>query len=354
MLLVGTSPPGANGLQTSREDDTSAGSKPAPVLMVDYIVAKVNDEIITRRDLEKALSRVADETGGDEFSFSQVVAESPQRILRLFDAVASGGGAENSELSAMRATLQALIDRTLLRQVASRQLGASRLDSIRAAVDRYYLRRQKGTPAGDAEVTAGTIGAEMDRRIFEALLRKNVSIDRDAVTPSTIRAYYYDNLDAFRIPAKVTFRHLLIRPDETPSDKGARAWARVLRAKLLAGADFSEVTRKHSHGPRAAEGGLWQHVDPKTWRLELAAWLTESPLGEVSDVVESEIGLHIVQVLERAGSRTRSFDEVQASIKNNLYWRLADDAIESWLAEIAQDAYVWSLLDLHGVTLLDR
>jgi parvulin-like peptidyl-prolyl isomerase len=191
----------------------------------------------------------------------------------------------------------------------------------------------------------------MDRRIFEALLRKNVSLDRDAVTPSAVRAYYDDHLDAFRVPARVTFRHLLIRPNETPGKKEARAWAKELRARLLAGADFSELAREHSHGPRAAQGGHWQEVDPSTWRSELTGCLIELPVGRVSDIIESEIGLHIVQVLAREGSRIRSFNEVQVGIEDHLYWRLADDAIGSWLAEIAREAYVWSLLDLPGATL---
>ena len=135
-------------------------------------------------------------------------------------------------------------------------------------------------------------------------------------------------------------------------EAGTRAEA--LRGELLAGADFDLLARQHSDGPHATEGGHWMEVDPSTWRSELTGCLIESPVGRVSDIVESEIGLHIVQVLERNGFRIRSFDEVQASIKDHLYWRLADDAIGSWLAKIAQEAYVWSLFELHGATLHDN
>ncbi len=316
--------------------------------VADYIVAKVNDEIITRRDVEEALTS---HLPGFTPAQRQQGQDTARHVLAMLDALAEGQTIASEELLGVQIVLQDLVDRTLFRQVASHQLGEGYIDSVRAAVQRYFRRTQKPQDLDHPESIKRQTRVEMDRRIFEALLSRNISVGRHVIRPAEIRVFFDSHLDDFRQPASVSFRHIMIRAEATGPRQDEFDRMLALRDRLVGGADFARLAREHSDGPRAGGGGLWSDIDPTVLLPEMENQLTALPLGRISEVFKTRQGCHVVQVLKRRDGGLRDFSDVQSDIQDYLYMKLLDGAIRDWLKEKSEEAYVWTLLDLHGVVL---
>jgi len=210
--------------------------------------------------------------------------------------------------------------------------------------DRYHfdrdtvdLRFARLRPADDASASPPT-DAELQQWIDEHpdsyRTRPRVRVRYVAYTaadfaalaePSAeqVKSYYDEHThDRFAVPEQIRARHILVKVP-SDADETARAEARKkatdLLAKLHAGGDFAALAKKHSDDPgSAALGG-----DLGTFSrgrmvpsFEAAAFALEP--GQLSDVVESPFGLHIIKVEEKRPAGVRPFDEVREEIVKTL------------------------------------
>lgn len=132
--------------------------------------------------------------------------------------------------------------------------------------------------------------------------------------------YYRENREVFD---KVTVRasHIVLRvpPGASEAEKGPiRARLRELRKQLQAdpSCDFAALARKHSHGPHAASGGDVGYF-PRKWvfdeQFSRAAF--SLPVGQVSDVVETEYGLHLIKVTDRRAGEPRDLARAREEVR---------------------------------------
>ena len=343
VLSASTSYAQVGGSSTDGADSRRRRPQRADVFLADFIVAKLNDEIITRHDVEAALTPAAGSDSPEEIELRSGLAV---QVLEACEALAAGDAVPLGELERVRATLQLLVDRVLLRQIAGRELGERYLENVRAAVERYLQRRTVNLQPESAETPLDASDSEMDRRIFEALLARSINVGREQVRPSAIRRFYSSHLDDFREPARVSFSHIMIRAVDGASEADALARAHALHAQLAAGADFERLAGEHSDGPRARNGGNWEATDPSMLTSELAGQLRESPVGKLSAVFATDRGYHIVRVLSRQEEALREFVDAQADIQDYLYMQFLDRAIDAWLNKERDEAFVWALPEL--------
>lgn len=138
-----------------------------------------------------------------------------------------------------------------------------------------------------------------------------------------IQAYYDAHThDRFMLPEQVRARHILIKlePDATESRREeARKRAEDLLARIKAGADFAALAKKHSDdtasAPLGGDLGLFgrgRMVAP----FESAAFALE--VGQVSEIVESPFGFHLIKLEEKRAATTRPLDEVREEIVKTL------------------------------------
>jgi peptidyl-prolyl cis-trans isomerase D len=139
------------------------------------------------------------------------------------------------------------------------------------------------------------------------------------VTPADaeVQAYYDAHLDDYKKPEEVRARHILFKlgPDATDAQKAeARKKAEDVLAKVKGGGDFAELAKQNSDDSTAAAGGdlglFGRGV--MTPAFETAAFALEP--GQTSEIVETPFGLHIVKVEEKLPERQEPLDAVKASI----------------------------------------
>jgi parvulin-like peptidyl-prolyl isomerase len=110
--------------------------------------------------------------------------------------------------------------------------------------------------------------------------------------------------------------------------------------KLRAGGDFATLARQYSDGPSADQSGLLG-----TFRAgELLPGFEEAAAklkpGEISDIVRTRIGFHIIRVESRKDGGHQSFEAVREEIKSELLQTKTEQKYQEWLESLRQSAYV--------------
>lgn len=134
-------------------------------------------------------------------------------------------------------------------------------------------------------------------------------------------------------------RHILIKTNEIVSDADARNRLRLLRERIVNGADFAELARLHSDDLSASKGGDLGWLSPGDTVPEFERAMEALKPGEVSQPIQSPFGWHLIQVLERRDQditqERRRFEARQA-----IRARKADEAFEDWVRQMRDRAYV--------------
>jgi peptidyl-prolyl cis-trans isomerase C len=145
---------------------------------------------------------------------------------------------------------------------------------------------------------------------------------RISVQPKDIDAFYQQNLDRFKEGETVHASHILIgipQKADAAQNQEARAQTEALLKQIRAGTDFAQLARTRSQDTSsAARGGdlgffAMGQMDPT---FEKAAFALKP--GEVSPIVETPYGFHIIKLHERRPARTIPLTEVRAQIGQHL------------------------------------
>ncbi len=163
------------------------------------------------------------------------------------------------------------------------------------------------------------------------------------VNDDQIQAYYNAHRDEYRTPERVHARHILLSITNKPKDEvpKIKAQAEALDKQLKAGADFAELAKKNSQDPGSAQKGGdlgWVSRGQMVKNFEDAVF-TLKP-NEISDVVTTEYGFHIIQVLEKQPAHLQTLDEVKPAIittlKNQTVFDRMQDLTDKAHAELAK------------------
>lgn len=135
-------------------------------------------------------------------------------------------------------------------------------------------------------------------------------------------------------------RHILIKTDRSRGEEEARARIESLAKRLAAGEDFGELARAHSDDAASAiNGGDLGWTNPGEFDPDFAAAMDALKPGQVSGVVRSRFGLHLIEVIERrrqddteAYRRTRAREVLRA--------RKAEEQTQAWLQRMRDESYV--------------
>ncbi len=213
---------------------------------------------------------------------------------------------------------------------------------------------QKQIKPTDAEIKAfyDTYKTRYENSIPEKrVVRYFVINDKDVenkvkVDDAAIQKYYSQNADQFRTPEQVRARHILIKtpamgPDGKVDQKGvdaARAKAQDILKQVKAGGNFAELAKKYSEDPGSAQNG--GELPPfgrgqMVPEFEKAAF-AQNP-GQISDLVQTSYGFHIIQTEEKMPARVKPLAEVKAQIEQQLKQSQTSDELNR-IGTQAQDA----------------
>jgi len=141
------------------------------------------------------------------------------------------------------------------------------------------------------------------------------------VTDAQVLSFYNSHLDQYRTPERVHARHILLSSTNKPKDEVAKiqAQAEDLLKQLKGGANFADLAKKFSQDPGSAQKGGdlgWVSRGQMVKNFEDTVFSLKE--NQLSGVVTTEYGFHIIQVLEKQPPRLRTLDEVKAQIVTNL------------------------------------
>jgi len=146
-------------------------------------------------------------------------------------------------------------------------------------------------------------------------VRSQVNISDDEMKP-----YYTAHLADYRVPDRVKAAHILFKTNgKTPAeDKALEKTAQEVLAKIKAGADFGQMAKKYSEDTSASNGGVigWIVHGQTVKEFEDVAFAMKP--GQVSGLVHTSYGIHIIKVLDKQTAHLETFDEVKDSIRSTL------------------------------------
>lgn len=139
-------------------------------------------------------------------------------------------------------------------------------------------------------------------------------------------------------------RHILVRINEIVSEAEARRKLEIVRERILNGVDFAEQARLYSQDGSAAKGGDLGWLNPGDTVPEFERAMDALKPNELSDVVKSPFGMHLIQLVERR-ERDVSAERQRAVARQALRDRKLDEAYQDWLRQLRDRSYVENRLD---------
>jgi peptidyl-prolyl cis-trans isomerase SurA len=139
-------------------------------------------------------------------------------------------------------------------------------------------------------------------------------------------------------------RHILIRINEVVSEAEATRKLESVRERIANGVDFAEQARLYSQDGSAAKGGELGWLNPGDTVPEFERAMDALKINEVSQVIQSPFGMHLIQVLERR-ERDVSAERQRAVARQALRERKLDEAYQDWLRQLRDRTYVENRLD---------
>jgi peptidyl-prolyl cis-trans isomerase C len=258
-----------------------------------------------------------------------------------------GQGTQPTRDQILGTVMQRILDARLLAQEARRRGVES--DSAKVAAELAQIEERAGGRAGLETVLArlgATYGQLLDsvtetdlvERFIETQINSQISIKAEDV-----EAFYNANPEMFLRPDMVRARHILIRltPNSTTADKKtARARAQVARERVVAGEDFALVAGEVSEGREAAQGGDMGFFAQDAVMPELANPAFALDVGEISDIIETQFGFHILKLVEKREASQMPFSEAKAPVEQLLRENQAGEKVSELLLELKESADV--------------
>jgi peptidyl-prolyl cis-trans isomerase C len=300
-------------------------AKPVPAQLPD-VLARVNGEPVAKADFDRLIQNMERNAG------QSVPAERRDEIFR-----------------------QAL-DQLVTYAVLAQETRARNITVSDAEVD-ARLQTMKAQFRGDDEAFRKAIA---ERGITEQkmkddartgmVIQKMMEAEVASQPPPTdaqAREFYDKNPDKFTEPEAVRASHILIKADQTAdaaTKKKARAKAEAVLKKAKAGADFAQLARDNSADGSAQQGGDLGFF-PRGQMVpafEQAAFALED--GQISGIVETQFGFHIIKTVQHKASAAVPFDMVSGRIKEFLTEQHKQEKADAFIASLKKKARIEVLI----------
>ncbi|MFQ5900262.1 MAG: peptidylprolyl isomerase [Thermodesulfobacteriota bacterium] len=294
---------------------------PVNAEIVDGIAAIVNDEIITLSDLNTAEQQsLLDETGS----------------------------VPDKGIERKRLVLDGLIEKKLMGQ-AAKQFGISVseeevINAIEDVERRNRFSHEEfllvlSNSGIDYEVYKKGIEAEiLQAKFFDSVIRVKVTISEEE-----LKEYYMEVEESFRVPSEVRLAQILfLIPEGAPEDekKAVRDRAEIVLNMIRDGEAFEELSAKFSDGPGADTGGDLGYIKKGEMNPDIEGAVFELGVGEVSDLIETSLGIHIIKVVDIREEVKRRFPEVKNEIENIIFKKKTREVYKEWLGKMKARSYI--------------
>ncbi len=296
-----------------------------PVLL-NEIVARVNEKIITFTDLKAELGRLRSSLRQEN--------ENPELLEQAFQREKS-------------TVLRTMIQNEVFVQKAE-EYGIP--DSVEPDVGNILedMRKESGIPSMEVldqylrqqESSLEDYRASLKQRlIIDALLQQFVYSKLTLLTPE-IEAYYQENIERYTEKAEVELKEILFLREEE-DEAQLRKKAQEVLAQLQTGASFEDLAKRFSAGPTASQGGGIGSFKQGSMAASIEEVAFQLEEGAVSGIIETDYGFQIIQVVSRTPVQERPLEEVRSEISMQLYQRKAQPELKKFVDELIEQSYIY-------------
>ena len=294
--------------------------------VVESIIARVNNQIITSSDYSRALKELEQEDQQRDVSMQQQSLDRKNLLRNLID--------QQLWLSKGK-ELGITGDTELVKRLDAirKQYHLASLDDLRKAA------REQGVSYEDFKANI------RNQIITQQVMRQEVGANIQ-ITPGEARRYYEEHKDEYKQPESVHLSEILISTGTdgaSDSEKvaAAKAKAEDIEAKLHAGGDFGQLARTFSDGPTAAGGGdlgtykrgqLPKVLEDKTFPLKVGQW---------TQPILTRQGWIILKMDQHTPAGVAPFKSVENNVENALFMSKMEPAIQAYLKKMRNEASIF-------------
>lgn len=313
----------------------------AAAQVVEEIITRVNNQIITLSEYQRSKDQLRDEIKQqDAANPDQVYAEKEKDVLRD------------------------LIDQQLLLE-KGKDLGITGDTELIKTLDE--LRKEmKLASLDDLEKEAQKQGiswedfkqARRNQIITQKVIGQEVG-EHLTITKEEEQRFYDEHKDEMKQPEAVRLSEILIAPKiadppnaapgtqpqpdpaaEAAALNAAEAKANDLLKQIRAGASFEDIAKKYSDGPSAADGGVLGVFERGKLAKELEDKTFAMKTGDVTDVIRTKQGYVILKVDEHHMAGVPSLKDALPHVQDALYYQKLQPALRAYLTKLREEAYI--------------
>jgi peptidyl-prolyl cis-trans isomerase SurA len=296
--------------------------------VVEEIVARVNNQIITRSDYQKA-----------DVSLHEDIAHACQNCPA--DKISNEYKDKQKDL------LRDLIDQQLLVERA-KDMGLSVETDLVKRLDE--VRQQNNLATMDdlekAVESQGIAWEDYKTQIRNGLLTQDVIRQqvggRMDIPSDEVKKYYDEHKDQFTRPEQVELGEIFLSTEgKSPEEIAAvRTKADDLHNRVVKGENFVEIAKRYSEGTTAKDGGDLGRFERGQLASQLETAVFTMEKNGVSDVIQTKTGFEILKLLNHFDAGLQPLDKVEGEITNRLYSQKMEPALRTYLAQLREESYV--------------
>jgi len=312
--------------QAESKDAMDMGSPSTPQQAKEStMVVRVNDEVISVSDVDRATSIL---------------------LAQYRDQIPPDRLAE-ARTALRKQAVENLINQSLLLGEAEKQ----GIQPEQQAVDARYAE-VSGRFSSPEEFQSAMASMGLSKEAFRDEIKQDLKIESllegqlkevKKVTEEDVSAFYRDHPDSFRSGEQVRASHILIRVEATAAEED-RSQKRLelagLKGQIDEGADFGSLASEHSDCPSKARGGDLGYFERGKMVKPFEDAAFEMKVGDVSDIVETQFGYHLIKVTDHQDPKTAPFEEVKAQIENLMNRQEKDKVVGEYLAQLRGSAEI--------------
>jgi peptidyl-prolyl cis-trans isomerase SurA len=294
---------------------------------VEDIIVRVNDQIITKTDYDRALSEMDQAARKDGETLQQMAAAHKDLLRDLIDQQLWLSKGKELDIKG---------DTELTKQLDEirKENNLASIDDLEKAV------QEQGISFDDFKAD------RRNRIISQEVMRQEVG-QRLQFTPGEVERFYEQHKQQYMQPESERLSEILVSTGQGGTDDpakvaAAKAKADDIEARLHAGGDFAQLAKTFSDGPTAATGGdLGQYkrgqgqlpkvLEDKTFALET---------NQYTDPILTRQGYIILKVVQHTAGGARPFKDVQDDVEQAFYMSLMEPAVRAYLTKMRDEAAI--------------
>jgi peptidyl-prolyl cis-trans isomerase SurA len=296
--------------------------------VIEEIIARVNNQIITLSDYQKADQALHQEIAQDCQNCPQTKIDSQYRdrqkdLLRdLIDQQLLAERAKDMGISVETEVIKRLDD-------VRKQNNLATLDELEKAVE------AQGIPWEDYK------NQLRNSLLTQQVIRQEVG-GRLNIGNDEVKQYYEAHKQEFNRPEQVDLGEIFLSTEGKSPEEVAAVHTKTedLRNRVVKGEDFGELAKRHSEGSTAKEGGELGTFERGQLSPQLEEAVFKLQKGQVTDVIQTKTGFEVLKVLNHYDAGLQPLDKVEGEITNKLYTQKMQPSLRGYLAQLREESYV--------------